>query len=310
MSTPPVKSDTSIINNISDSLKSTQNSVSQQMNQYSSPPKGATDAASSGFFTSNGIIAKFVFLILVIIVFLVALNLGIRLVSYFLTAKNNTVTIINGMIDGNSSKIIQQNPKVDSSVIIRRSNNQTTGIEFSWSVWLRLDGFPTGTVKYQPIFVQGDSTYNSDNISTMSNGPGVYFSGSNPNSIRVMMDTQSLPSSYEKTPSTEIIDLPNIPIKKWFHLLIRCQNKYLDVYINGLIVYRTNLANVPLQNYDNIRVCPNGGFIGKLSNLIYYDRALNIIDINSIVSAGPNTSNADSAIGNYGTTYLSTLWYK
>jgi hypothetical protein len=124
------------------------------------------------------------------------------------------------------------------------------------------------------------------------------------------MDTVSRPSVNENTPSTEIIDVPNIPLKKWFHLAIRCQNKYIDVYINGLVVKRTNLVNVPLQNYDNIQVCGNGGYNGKLSNLIYHSRALNIVDINGTVSSGPNTKNADPGLGQYGTNYLSTLWYK
>jgi hypothetical protein len=309
MATQPVNN-SSILGKIGENVTNIQNSVSKGINEFYSPTNAPAPAAiaETGFYDSNGIIAKFAFLVLVIILFLILLNLGIGLISYFLSSPKR-VYIINGMIDGNNMKIISQDPKVNNSPIIYRSNNEITGIEFTWSVWLRLDGLSPSNM-YQPIFVKGNSTYNSQGVSSISNGPGVYFSGNSNNSLRIMMDTVSRPSANEKTPSTEIIDISNIPLKKWFHLAVRCQNKYVDAYINGLVVYRTNLVNVPLQNYDNIQVCGNSGFNGKLSNLIYYSRALNIVDINGLVSSGPNTKNADPGLGNFGTNYLSTQWYK
>lgn len=309
MATQPVNNN-SVLGNLGDNFANMQKSVSQGINEFSSPTNTPVPAAvaETGFYDSNGIIAKFAFLVLVIIVFLILLNLGIGLLSYFLSSPKS-VYVINGMIDGNNMKIISQNPKVKNSQIIHRSNNESTGIEFTWSVWLRLDGISSNNM-YQPIFVKGNSSYNSQGVSSISNGPGVYFSGKSQNSIRIMMDTVSRASANQQTPSTEIIDISNIPIKKWFHLAVRCQNKYVDVYVNGIVVYRNNLVNVPLQNYDNIQVCGNGGFNGKLSNLVYYSRALNVVDINGLVASGPNTVNADPGLGDYGMNYLSTLWYK
>jgi len=296
------------IGNIQKSAQESINNVQSSVNEFSTST--STAAANSGFFTANGLIAKFAFLILVIIVFLILLNLGIHLIYYFTTSSSNSVYLINGMIDGNSFKIISQDPSV-SKQIVSRSTDQVTGIEFTWSVWLKLDGFPanTMTTDYQPIFVKGGGRYNAKGVSAISNGPGVYFStgksaGSTKNSIHILMDTISNSES-----SSQVIDITNIPITKWFHLCIRCENKYLDVYINGIVKYRLQLNTVPLQNYDSVEVCGNGGYNGKLSNLTYYNRALNIVDINGLVSNGPNTANADASKGNYGGEYLSTLWY-
>lgn len=302
------------MNNLGDIQKN----VTQNVNDFSKPANNTAldSGATNDFYSSNGIVAKFAFLVLVMFVFMVLLRLGIRFLAYVL-GPSHKVIVIDGMIDGNNSKTIQQDPKMTDSKMISRSNNEPTGIEFTWSVWLRLDGFPptsapTRTRSYLPIFVKGNDTYNSQGLATISNGPGVYFSASNvmPNSIHILMDTVSNASSTQETPNTQVIDIPNIPIKKWFHLIVRCQNKYIDVYINGLVVYRTNLDNVPLQNYDNIQVCGNGGFTGKLSDLVYYRRALSITDINGILSSGPNTKNAEPGEGNYGGYYLSNLWYK
>lgn len=300
-----------------DNLGDIQKSVTQSVNDFSKPADSTIGASGStdDFYSSNGIVAKFAFLVLVIFVFIMLLRLGIRFIAYLL-APSNKVVVIDGMIDGNNSKNISQDPKLKDSKVINRSNNEKSGIEFTWSVWLRLDGFPSSTSgatkSYLPVFVKGNGTYNSQGLSSISNGPGVYFSSSqsNPNTMHIMMDTVSNASANQAIPNTQTIDIPNIPIKKWFHLIIRCQNKYIDVYLNGLIVYRTNLDNIPLQNYDNIQVCGNGGFIGKLSNLTYYKNALSIVDINKILSGGPSTKNADPGEGSYGGYYLSNLWYK
>jgi hypothetical protein len=301
-----------------ENLGNIQENITQNVNEFSKPDPNVSASqgtTNTDFYSSNGIIAKFAFLVLVIFVFMLLLRLGIWVLAYTL-GPSNKVVVVDGMIDGNSSKNISQDPKSTSSKVITRSNNQTAGIEFTWSVWLRLDGFPSDAVgqakSYLPIFVKGNNSYNSQGVASISNGPGVYFSSSNnmPNALHIMMDTVSNASATQSVPNTQVIDVPNIPIKKWFHLIIRCQNKYIDVYINGLVVYRTNLNNVPLQNYDNILVCGNGGFSGKLSDLTYYKRALSIVDINGIVSSGPNTKNAEPGEGNYGGYYLSNLWYR
>ena len=303
--------------NVKQSATDNYNSLQTKIDEFSSA--SAAPGGDSSFFSANGLIAKFAFLVLAIIIFLVALNLGIRIIYYFMKPSSSSIYLIDGMIDGNNYTLVSQDPAQSSKKLIMRSNNQTTGIEFTWSVWLRLDGFPsasTTTSQFLPVFVKGGATYNPTGVSSISNGPGVYFaSGINgasstpTNSLHIMMDTVSNASSQKTVPTPEIIDISNIPIKKWFHLAVRCQNKYLDVYINGIVVFRTNLNNVPLQNYNNVEVCGNGGYNGKLSNLIYYNRALNIVDINGIVANGPNTKNAVPGDGNYGSNYLSTLWY-
>jgi hypothetical protein len=145
----------------------------------------------------------------------------------------------------------------------------------------------------------------------LHNGPGVYLSNNENPTIHIIVDTVD-----PKAPAT--IDINNIPLKKWFHLLIRLQNNSIDTYINGVISAHTILENVPKQTYYDVLICANGGFSGSLSNLRYYASALNIFSINAIVSAGPNlnpstsksvgASNASNS-AKYKASYLSSLWY-
>ena len=114
--------------------------------------------------------------------------------------------------------------------------------------------------------------------------------------------------------TTEYIEITNIPINKYFHLAIRCENKFIDVYVNGTVVSHTDLINVPKQNYYDITVGDdklNGSTY--ISNLRYFSSALSVIDINTIVTNGPNTKNAFSStniLPQYVPNYLSNLWYQ
>jgi len=104
-------------------------------------------------------------------------------------------------------------------------------------------------------------------------------------------------------------------LKKWFHIILRMQNNVMNVYINGVVTQQVTFVDVPKQNYQDVFVCQNNGvstgFSGNLSDLRYYDRALNIFEITHIVSAGPNlsTSKFNSSTAVYGSSYLSSLWY-
>lgn len=107
----------------------------------------------------------------------------------------------------------------------------------------------------------------------------------------------------------DTITINNIPIKKWFHLAIRVKNTVMDVYVNGVIAQRQVLSNLPKQNYESVYVAQQGGFTGSISNLRYYQYALNVFEINNIVNYGPNMNIAKSSPSTNDYHYLSKNWY-
>lgn len=309
---------------IGQGLDTAKTNIDQAVNNFSS---NDSVQATSSFLNANTIIAKFAFLILVVVGFLFLFNLGIQLIGYFMKNNENPI-LINGKINPqDGAVIISQNPQVKGSIIVPRSNNAISGLEFTWAVWLLYKPpVNTSTNVYQPVFIKGDcSVGSSDQFSSLNNAPGVYFGppslkkdndNTNPiaNSLWVLMDTVATPStdSVMAKDGTEYIEIEQVPIDKFFHLAIRCQNKYIDVYINGTIVFRKNLVNVPKQNYYDVNVCPSSPYDGYLSDLRYFNKALTVVDINNIVSRGPNLNNANtgsSSKQNVGSNYLSTLWY-
>jgi hypothetical protein len=298
------------LNNATNSIKSTVNSISNTVssgvNQFSNNINTNVDAPEE-FLYSNTLIAKFAFLILIVLVFLFLLNLGIMLIQYF-TSPSNEPTIVPGMIDGNVSLSVSQDPTNVESKLILRSNNESSGLEFTWSVWLYINELSNEETIYQHIFNKGDSNINMYGIANVNNAPGLYLKSDKNNNINtatlhIIMDSND---SYDKS---NFIDIKDVPIKKWVNVVIRMKNTILDSYVNGVISGRLIMKDVPNQNYNNVNVNQNRGFSGKLSNLKYYNRALNIFEINSIVSKGPDMTYYNTTKEPTNFSYLSQLWY-
>jgi hypothetical protein len=307
---------TAISSNLSDTANSFKESAKSVTAEFSS--QNALNA-SKEFLESNSMIARFVFVILVLIVFMFLLNIGVLLVTYFVSPSRSPY-IIHGMLSGTENTVFPQDP-ANGKAVVYRSNDQNGGIEFTWSMWLKIDAMPNDT-NYHCVFVKGTDSYTRGGessvkygMSEVNNGPGVYLykdksSKSDISSemkLIYRMDTVSQLPNGQSNPKDAII--PNLPIGKWFHVTIRMQNKSLDCYVNGIIVNRISFGNqIPKQNYDPIIYAGNGGFAGSTSNLRYYDYALSVFEINSIVYYGPNTTSANGSSSTY-FDYLGQSWY-
>jgi len=304
--------------NVEQGFDAVKENINDKVNDFSS---SSTVVATSNFLDTNTTIAKFAFIILVVVGFLILFNLGMQLIGYIFSSSKNPY-LINGQIPANVSKKITQDPAVSGSITIPRSKNALTGIEFTWSVWILYavnQNVPNGT--YLNVFNKGDLGMNPNLKPSLNNAPGVYFGPSSNNesinSLWVLMDTMPTPSTNLVNPASpitnETIELTNIPINKYFHLAIRCENKFIDIYINGTVVSHINLINVPKQNFYDITVGDSYFSNSYISNLRYFSSALSVVDINTIVANGPNTKNANentSIFPQYVPNYLSSLWYQ
>ena len=119
------------------------------------------------------------------------------------------------------------------------------------------------------------------------------------------MDTVNQPACF---PGDDI-EITNMPINKWFNVVIRLTNDTLDVYINGRLTKRLVMTSVPNQNYDDVYICSGGGFNGYVSDLKYFNSSIGTTQINALVSNGPNTSINSSNLKNNIPPYLSIDWY-
>lgn len=303
----PMNLGESIGNSVQSTYGNIKEGVTNTMKPFQTGSVVGTD--NSSFINSNGIIAKFVFFIFIVAIFLFLAKVGVYLISKFMQPSDSPY-VVSGLINGNSNLSISQNPNDPGAIQIKRSNNRDKGIEATWSVWLNIDSLQTstdGSEQYSHIFSKGNDIFGSNGIATVNNAPGVYlkkgFNGVNDNTIRVVMDTV-------KGDAENFIDITNIPLRKWFHVAVRIQNNLVDVYVNGTMAGRKTFANTLKQNYDNILVGYNNGFNGNLSNLLYSNHALSIFDLNNLLLKGPSLVQSGAVRTNLGFySYLSNMWY-
>ena len=303
---------TNTINNISNSIAETKNSIQDSMNQFSSTT--AVDAGKE-FLESNSLIAKFGFIILVLFGFLFLFRIGMMLISSLLAPRTSPY-LVKGMITGTESVRVQQDSRASSN-IVNYSENQPSGLEFTYSVWLLFNS-QKNDGKYSHIFNKGivdGINIVTNGVNNLSNAPGLYVKGNDDGTttLRVYMDTFSKTgpiSNIDEQRTT--MDISGVPYNKWVNVIIRAQNRILDVYVNGVLTQHKDLGYVPKQNFGDVFVCQNGGFSGKLSDLRYYDKALNVFEINGVVGWGPDLSTSPSSSAQTSTdaTYLSHFWYK
>jgi hypothetical protein len=194
--------------------------------------------------------------------------------------------------DARRRAIITQNPNKEGSVVLSRSANEKGGIEFSYSCWLFIDNYNYKLGQWKHVFHKGNES------SWPLRAPGVWLHPTK-NAIRVYMN------SYDEI--SEHIDIENIPINKWFSLIMVMRGQTMDVYINGNVKKSLKLNSIPKQNYGDVYVNAFGGFSGFLSRLRYYDYALNYSEIDAVNKAGPNLMPV--AESNENPPYLTANWW-
>ena len=274
-------------------------------NQFASNSYTSSNATSD-FLNSNSLVAQVAFLLLVLFGFIICLRLGITMLGRYYNGSGNS-KLINGMVDAKQLMVIPQDPNSANAITINRSVNASDGIEFTWSVWIYIDDLTYNEGQYRCVFYKGnDNGNNIDNeemkgLNFPNNAPGLYIDP-NKNKLKVMMNTFNV--------INEEITIDDIPIHKWVNVIIRCQNNVLDIYVNGTIVKSHQLHGVPKQNYGDVYISPNGGFSGYTSNLWYYDYALGVSEITSLVNSGPNTyMRGSNGLNITNPNYLSLRWF-
>jgi len=255
------------------------------------------------FMNSDSLVAKIIFLLIVIFAFVILLRISISIMSWSFTALKSPL-LIDGMVNAKQMLVIPQDPDSKDANTILRSVNQAGGIEFTWSVWIMIDDLQYMAGKYKHIFHKGNDAIAENGLNFPNNGPGLYIAPDT-NALVVIMNTFNV--------INEEIIISDIPLNKWINVIIRCKDTTLDIYINGIITKSVKLMGVPKQNYGDVYIAMDNGFSGYISNLAYYNYSASMTTIREIMQNGPNTKVVSGGAGdpkNKNTLdYLSLRWY-
>ena len=253
--------------------------------------------------------------LLVVVIYLIFIFIEVIYNYYNRMTMNRTELLPNTYVMNDKSQTIVQNPNIPGSKPVHLSENERSGIEFSYSFYLNVNP-STFRQEYglQHIFHKGYSSQ------FPLLGPGVYLR-SDTNTLRIYMNTYKTLKNY--------VDVENIPVGKWVHVVIVCQENALEIYINGNLSKKYSFDGyTPYQNYQDI-VCFSqrritlpktlesvdengfdvfGAAQGMISRLYYFSYALCYAEIQTLVNEGPS-SKMDSSLLNDKPPYLSDTWW-
>lgn len=200
----------------------------------------------------------------------------------------------------NKQYVFAQDPKSNSPLAkqIPLSDNERTGIEFTYAFYIYIDPSTfTGEDTMHHVMHKGYTT------AWPLMGPGVFVRG-NSNTLRVVMNTYKNPYTF--------VDVDNIPVRKWAHVVVLCRKNALEVYINGNLRKKMPFeGTLPYQNFQpltlfstlklyleggvKVQAIPKnekfriqGAFSGNLSNLVYYSYAASYTEIQGLMNMGPS----------------------
>jgi hypothetical protein len=253
-----------------------------------------------GYILGEGILPQIVLTLLISTILYITMMAVEIIYKSVYAIKSSSVEILPVTVSSDSKpREFEQNPLARNAVHLPLSDNERTGAEFSYSffLWINPNTFKTED-GLQHIFHKGYST------AFPLLGPGVFLKN-NQNTLRVYMNSSKTWNNC--------IDIENIPVKKWVHVVVMARANAIEIYINGNLAKKLNLdGGVLYQNFGNLYlfsqrnlvlnnlITPSlnqttsnlqvfGSYSGSLSNLFYYNYALSYTEIQSLMAMGPSS---------------------
>ena len=226
-------------------------------NTANSRSNNSSSSMSSNNASSN---TSILYILLAIIFLIILIIIIVVLVKRAKKNKENVSVLLDSPTDAFDLK--------DKSYPVKNSDE---GLEFSYSVWIYVQDWTQG---WKNIFVKGTSGAGSNS----ARAPGLWLYPDT-NALHARINTFASPN--------EGCDIKNIPLQKWVHITYVLNNRTVDIYIDGKLERSCVLRGVPKLNDDPVRVCDNGGFFGKISNLVYFRYAMKPDEVYKIYASGP-----------------------
>jgi len=253
--------------------------------------------------------------------------------SFMAMWKDRVVLFPDTYVSGNKMYTALQNPYNPDARTVNFSENQRSGIEFSYSMFIKIEShtFQKNEKKLYHILHKG---YNQM-FPLM--GPGIFCWGDR-NCLRIYMNC------YDTWDNST--DIENIPVDRWFHLVVQCRGNTLYIYLNGNLKQKVRLAGdtPPYQNYGDVyafstrkmtlyknqtdSLARNAEFIdtlenvnpqtslsfdgpikGMISRVYYFSYALSYSEIQTLLKEGPSSKITVDSIDTNMSAYLADTWW-
>ncbi len=260
--------------------------------------------SAAGYIMGPGLIPQLLLTVLVLLVFYTLITLIETVVDAFKKYSRLSAVLLEDTYTG--SQYIPQSPDTDYPLLYP-SSNEVNGMEFTYSfhLFVNPESFSKESTKTQCGGVESarDTTslrhifHRGNKNAWPVMAPGVFLHG-DVNTIRIYLNSSTSWDNH--------VDIPNIPVGKWFHMVITQKGKYMDIYINGNVTVRHEFKTIPRLNFGPIRVLNDitfptgtnprntgdikidGAMKGMISRLKYYAFALNYSQIDALYREAPS----------------------
>lgn len=248
---------------------------------------GGSTQQVKNFFTSGSAVSKVVIAIIFIVVVLVIVQVIKAIFGGIHNYRYNRIWIENG------KTLCPKTSVVVPGHLLHRSKNELGGAEFTYSFWMLVSDWSFKYGQWKHILHKGNST------SWPNRAPGIWLHPKE-NTMRFYMNTfDSVADNY--------IDIQNIPLNKWFHIVYSVNQLSMDVYINGTLRKSLKFSSLPKQNNGDLYIMNFRGFEGYLSRMAYFNYAIPYSDIEKLIVLGPSPISC-SGSGNT-PPYLTPTWW-
>lgn len=178
--------------------------------------------------------------------------------------------------------------------ILEPSKDERNGAEFSYAAFISVqpETFTGQAGHLKHVFHKG-----SPNVFPLL-APGVFFKA----------DTNTLVVVCNSTMKwNNRVEIANVPIKKWFHLVVMLKGRALDVYINGNLANRMRFSDLPKLNYGALYVLLPAIVNTKTTDLTCDDVAKLKSEQDAKIKAAKDKAAADRALLTAGAQNAGTL---
>ena len=291
--TPKPKATVSINN----SAKNIANAAKTATKKVANATKSAINKATG--FLGNGSPVSYILIgLLFIILILLVIYLTQNLINWFYSSFTKKKVLLDGTKDATTEIVINQNPDDENAINLPRSMDEDGGIEFTYSYWMFVSDWMNESGEEQHVFHKGERDGN------VNFAPKVTLDGKD-NKMYIYMNTFN--------DQNVKVEIDNMPVKKWVNVCIVIKHKIMDVYVNGFLKLTHEFDSLPKQNYRNVYINRNKGFVGYISRLEYYSYALTYFDIQNIMNKGPSKKVVADVSGTFTQMppyFASQWWYE
>ena len=135
---------------------------------------------------------------------------------------------------------------------------------------------------------------------TIPDVSGLVISGWSDKDITVpskeRFDNSSNEKQHEKDNKIGVCMVNELPLQKWVHIVISVYNNIVDIYTDGKLSSSCVLNGFPISSTADLKIAPEGGFSGNISNITSVNAALSPSEVTKLYNESPMYSK-----GFYGT---------